>query len=552
VTDVPATFEGGPEQQLRAMNEALLVSSVRMHELADKAQQAEAGLRESETRFRRLFQSSRDGILILDIVSGRVIDANASLAGLLGREIRDLVGKQLWEIGVLADTQANRSVLERLRAHGYVRCERLALTDAQGRCVDVEFIGSVHTEGARLVAQCNIRDISVRVALEQKVKQQAETLADQSRHKDEFLAMLSHELRNPLAPIRSATHLLRLQERSGPVNPIQQQAREVIERQVTTLTRLVSDLMEVSRALTGRIRLNIETVDLNQLLRHAVETAGPVIEKRRHTLTAHHCPEELWIQADATRIGEVLVNLLVNAAKYTQEGGRIEVSCERDGSHALVVVRDNGAGIDPALLPRIFDLFSQGDRTLDRAQGGLGIGLSLAYRIVQLHGGSIEVQSEGPGKGSQFTVRLALAPAPGATPPAGEAALPSTPDSLRVLVVDDNVDACLMLANLVALHGHAVMTAYTGPAALARAREWSPHVLLLDIGLPQIDGYEVARRLRADPATRGVKLIAVTGYGADKDIELGREAGFDAHLVKPVDVADIERLLSAWKPAAAS
>jgi PAS domain S-box-containing protein len=507
----------------------------------------EEALRLSEMRYRRLFQSAKDGILILDASTGKIIDSNAFMSGLLGQTLPELIGKELWEIGLFGDIDANKDVFQRLKQDGYVRYDHLPVQKPSGETTHVEFISNVYEEGGRLVAQCNVRDISARVAMEERIKQQAEALANQARHKDEFLAMLSHELRNPLAPIRSATHLLRLQER-GTENPIQQQAREVIERQVTTLTRLVSDLMEVSRALTGRIRLNLETVDLNQLLRHALETTKPLIETRGHTISAAHCPGPLWTTVDPMRIEEVLVNLLVNAAKYTHENGRIEVACERHGNHALVRVRDNGAGIEKGLLPRIFDLFSQADRTLDRAQGGLGIGLSLAHRIVELHAGTIEAHSEGPGSGSEFIVRLPLAPAPGrdastATP---ETAAPH-PGGLRVLVVDDNVDACLMLANLVRLRGHGVQTSHTGPGALAMAESWVPDVMLLDIGLPELDGYEVARRLRASSATRSIKLIAITGYGADKDVEVGREAGFEAHLVKPVELDEIERLLSAWK-----
>lgn len=245
---------------------------------------------------------------------------------------------------------------------------------------------------------------------------------------------------------------------------------------------------------------------------------------------------------------EVFVNLLGNAAKYTDKGGCIEVFSEHHGNYGLVRVRDNGAGIDPALLPQIFDLFTQADRTLDRAQGGLGIGLSLAHRLVELHGGAIEARSDGPGKGSEFIVRVQLVPAPGFSPPE-PAEDPSNPQGMRVLVVDDNIDACTMLANLMRMRGYGVQTAYTGPAALAAASSWRPDVVLLDIGLPGIDGFEVARRLRADAATHDTKLVAVTGYGTQKDLQLGEEAGFDAHLLKPVDLADIEKLLDAWKVA---
>ncbi len=299
----------------------------------------------------------------------------------------------------------------------------------------VEFVSNVYQEDHRLVAQCNVRDITARAAMEKQIKQQAEALADQARRKDEFLALLSHELRNPLAPIRSATHLLRLQER-GSENLIQKQAREVIERQVTALSKLVSELLEVSRVLTGQIRLGLETVDMNQVLQHALETANPLIEQRGHTVSVNLCCQPVWARADPTRMEEVFVNLLGNAAKYTDRGGRIEVACEHHPNHALVRVRDNGAGIDPTMLPHIFDLFRQADRTLDRAQGGLGIGLSLAHRLVEMHDGLIEAHSHGPGRGSEFIVRMPLAPDPGIVPPA-PADEPAGPTGLRVLIVDD-------------------------------------------------------------------------------------------------------------------
>ncbi|MBC7833560.1 MAG: response regulator [Phycisphaerales bacterium] len=533
------------EQQLREMNGALLSSSVRMHELAEQALKSEAALRESEIRYRRLFQSSKDGILILEASSGKILDANAFICGLLGREPHEILGKELFEIGLFGDMAANKAAFKRLQEEGYIRYEHLPLKNRSGGTIQVEFVSNVYNAGDRLVAQCNVRDITARMAMQQEIKRQAETLADQARHKDEFLAMLSHELRNPLAPIRSATHLLRLQER-GSENLIQQQAREVIERQVTILTRLVSDLLEVSRALTGRIRLKLQSVDLNQILRHAIETTKPVIEHHRHTLTANLCTDPIWAKVDPTRMEEVFVNLLINAAKYTEEGGHITVACEHNSDQATVRVRDNGAGIAADLLPRIFDLFTQADRTLDRSQGGLGIGLSLAHRLVELQGGAIEAHSDGPDRGSEFIVRVPLTLAPGelgSTPAAPEAPIAQ---GLRVLVVDDNFDACMMLASVLRVRGYGVQVANTGPAGLAEAQKWRPDVVLLDIGLPGIDGYEIARRLRGDPATQGMKLVALTGYGAERDVQLGREAGFDAHFTKPVELIEIERLLASW------
>jgi PAS domain S-box-containing protein len=508
---------------------------------------AERTLRGSELRYRRLFQSAKDGIVILDAETGRIIDANAFMCGLLGQDLPELMGKELFEIGLFGDVAANKEAFQELQANGYVRYDHLPVQKPDGEVTQVEFVSNVYREDDRLVAQCNVRDVTERSRMEMQIKQQAETMADQSRRKDEFLAMLSHELRNPLAPIRSATHMLRLQERSGE-NPIQKQAREIIERQVGTLTRLVSDLLEVSRVVTGRIRLTLETVDLCQVVRHALETATPLFERQRHEVsTLLPAPTQpMWVSADAARLEQVVVNLLTNASKFTDAGGEILVRLERRHNHAELCVRDSGVGIAPEVLPHVFDLFAQADRSLDRSQGGLGIGLNLVQRLVELHGGTVEALSDGAGQGSEFFVRLPLLPSPGEKPPPPAQELSTTCGGLRVLVVDDNVDACMGFATLLQLKEYNVQTAHTGPAALEAVNSWRPDVVLLDIGLPGIDGYEVARRLRAEPATRTIKLVAVTGYGSEHDLHLAREAGFDAHLIKPVELGEVEQLLAAW------
>jgi signal transduction histidine kinase len=458
-----------------------------------------------------------------------------------------LLGKELYEIGMFKDIEENKKAFRELQQNRYIRYDHLPVQNQRGERVEVEFVANVYHEDHRLVAQCNVRDIAPRIAMEKKIIAQAEALAEESRRKDQFLAMLSHELRNPLAPIRSATHLLKLQEH-GSENFIQKQAREVIERQVANLTRLVSDLLEVSRVVSGRIRLNLTTVDMNQVVRHAIETARPLIEQRKHELTLNLCSDPVWANADATRMEEVFVNVLNNAAKYTPEGGRIEFHCERHQNHALARVRDNGIGIEADMLRdgRIFELFTQADRSLDHAAGGLGIGLSLVHRIVQLHGGTVEAQSDGPGKGSEFIVRLPLVPAPGVvqSPPAEEPS-EQRPDGMRVLVVDDNIDACTMLSHALRGKGYGVQVAHTGPDGLLVAQQWRPDIVLLDIGLPGLDGYEVARRLRAEKTTSAMRVIAMTGYGRDTDIKLAREAGFDAHLTKPFDFDEMQKLIGA-------
>ena len=509
----------------------------------------EESLHNSEVRYRRLFQTAKDGILILDAETGRILDANAFMAGLTGQELRDLLGKELHEIGLFGDVAANKAAFRELHDKGYVRYDHLPIQHRDGRTTDVEFVSNVYKEGHRQVAQCNIRDISARVAMERQIQVQTQALADQHRRKDEFLAMLSHELRNPLAPIRSATHLLSLQER-GSENLIAKQAREVIERQVASLTRLISDLLEVSRIINARIRLKRETIDLCQAVRHALETAAPLLSRQNHELTTQipdFAAEPVWVNADPSRVEQVIVNLLSNSAKFTEKGGKIDVSLERELNHAILRVRDSGIGIAPETLPHIFDLFAQADRSLERSQGGLGVGLSIVHKLVEMNGGTVEARSEGIGKGAEFVVRLPVVAAPGKQPAPPDAAIeqPREP-TLRVLVVDDNIDGCTMLASLLRLKKYGVQMAHTGPVALAIAKTWRPDVVLLDIGLPQLDGYEVARRLRADPALENVKLVATTGYGNEKDLQLAREAGFDAHLVKPIDLQDVEKLLVKW------
>lgn len=534
------------EQQLREVNEALLVSSVRQHELADQAQRAEAKLRDSEMRYRRLFQTSQDGILILDAQTGKIIDANAFMSGMLGRELPELIGKELYEIGMFGDEQANKAAFTELQRNSYIRYDHLPVQKPNGEVTQVEFVSNVYQEGDRSVAQCNVRDITERIRMEQEIKTQAEALAEQSRRKDEFLAMLSHELRNPLAPIRSATHMLKLQER-GSENLIQQQAREVIERQVTNLTRLVSDLLQISRVATGQIKLRPETVDMRQIVQHGLQTARPLIDRQRHQVLLKLPEEPVWVHVDPTRLEEVVVNLLTNAAKYTDEGGRIELILDGEPDRTILRVRDSGMGIAAELLPRIFDLFTQAERSIDRSQGGLGIGLSLVKRLVELHGGTVTANSAGLGEGSEFIVSMPLAAAPDLAPPSGVVGQATqSARGLRVLVVDDNIDGCKMLAHFLRHQGYAVQTAYTGTAGLQTAETWRPDAILLDIGLPGLDGYAIARRIRADSALKNITLIALTGYGQDSDIQLAREAGFDAHLVKPVDPTVVEKLLNDW------
>ncbi|MHC5542138.1 sensor histidine kinase, partial [Singulisphaera rosea] len=404
----------------------------------------DAILRDSELRFRRLFQTAKDGILILDIALGTIIEANPFMCGLLGYERDDFLGKELWEIGLFRDKDANREAYGELRSKGYIRYENLPLRTKGGGEVEVEFVSNLYKVGNRKVAQCNIRDITQRSRMERQARAQVAALADLHRRKDEFLAILSHELRNPLSPILNAVHLLRLQ---GDENLIQKEARTLIERQVGQLSVLVDDLLEVARFTSGKIRLQPVRMDMRGVVERSVESARPLIDRRRHVLTVDVPTEPIWLQADPARLEQVVVNLLNNAAKYTDEGGSIDLEVRTDGHEMVLRVRDSGIGIDLEEFPDIFDMFTQAGRSLDQAQGGLGIGLSLVQRLVDMHGGTVEVHSDGLGRGCEFTVRLPLSPATAAEPPKARQIPSARPaNSGRVLVVDDNVDSAEVLA----------------------------------------------------------------------------------------------------------
>jgi signal transduction histidine kinase len=362
-----------------------------------------------------------------------------------------------------------------------------------------------------------------------------------NRTKDEFLAMLGHELRNPLAPILTALQLMRL--RGGATL---EQERTVIERQTRHLVRLVDDLLDVSRIARGKIDLRRERIEVSEVVAKAIEMSSPLLEERQHDLTVD-VPRDLEVDADPARLAQVLANLLTNSAKYTETGGHVQVHARRDGDTVVIRVKDDGIGIAPEMLPHVFDMFAQERQALDRTQGGLGLGLTIVKNLTELHGGTVDAASDGRGHGSTFTVRLAAARVAGEeSASAGTTAaqvLGSRAGGVSVLVVDDNRDAAEMLAEYVQGLGYRVGIAFDGPSALKVAHEMTPEIALLDIGLPVMDGFELGGRLRELPGQRAIKLIAITGYGQESDRERSRAAGFDAHLVKPVDMDALESLL---------
>ena len=379
-----------------------------------------------------------------------------------------------------------------------------------------------------------------------RTKEAEEKLQQASRRKDEFLAMLSHELRNPLAPIRNAAEVMR---RIAPADPGIAWAREVVERQVTHLAQLVDDLLDVSRITQGKISLKKEPIELGKVIQHSIDTARTLLDAKKHHLAVNLPSSPIWVHGDFARLSQVVGNILNNAAKYTGEGGRIELAASADRGQAVISVRDNGIGIDSKLLPHVFELFTQGERSLDRSQGGLGVGLTVVERLVDLHQGRVEVRSDGIGKGSLFRVVL---PCISEVAPAQDGAQAQVLAAVntggrRVLVIDDNIDAAESIAVFLRLEGHEVRTVSDGPQAVAIAQVFAPQVAVVDIGLPGMNGYEVARRLRQRGAAGPALLIALTGYGQKEDRTRSTEAGFHHHFVKPADPRVIQAAIAGWR-----
>jgi signal transduction histidine kinase/ActR/RegA family two-component response regulator len=386
-------------------------------------------------------------------------------------------------------------------------------------------------------------DLQTEIAERQRAE---EALRQTDRRKSEFLAMLAHELRNPLAPMRNAVEILR---RSGGDDQRVNPATEMMQRQLGQMVRLVDDLLDVSRISRGSIHLRREPVELASIVHQAVEAARPLCATLDHELTVTLPPQAIYLDADPSRLAQVVGNLLSNACKFTERGGHIRLSVEREGNEALVRVQDTGIGIAAEQLPRIFEMFTQVDTSLERSRDGLGVGLPLVKNVVDMHGGTVEARSRGLGQGSEFVVRLPILsapPPPRPREPSGSKPVATVPR--RILVVDDNRDAADSLAMLLKLTGHDVRIAGDGLEALEEAATFTPHVILLDIGLPRLNGYEAARRIRDQQRHEGLTLVALTGWGQEEDRRRSEEAGFDAHLIKPVDFAALTKLLAESVP----
>jgi two-component system CheB/CheR fusion protein len=497
---------------------------------------AETELREAESRFRQLAENIPGIFWMADARSPQILFISPAYEEVWGRSCRSLYEvPQSYLDAIHGEDRARIREAARRHRHGEYTNEEYRVLRADGSVRWVWDRGfPIWDQAGQVYRVCGIaEDITAR-------KQAEEALKEADRRKDEFLAMLAHELRNPLAPIRTALEIMRMAGATGPqVEP----ARQMIERQVQQLVRLVDDLLDVSRFTRGKIDLRKESVDLAAVVAQALETSRPHLDARRHELTVSLPPEPLCLEADPTRLAQVFANLLNNAAKFTEEGGRVALAAERQGPEVVLRVRDTGIGMTEEMLARAFDLFAQADRALDRSHGGLGIGLTLARRLVQMHGGSVQAFSDGPGKGSEFVVRLPLLD--GARPAGQVPRVWNGPrTSRRILIVDDNVDVAESIAQLLGMAGHGVRTAYSGPAALEAARSYRPEAVLLDIGMPGMDGYEVARRLRQEAGLEEILLVALTGYGQQEDRRRSRQAAIDHHLVKPVDLETLEALLA--------
>jgi PAS domain S-box-containing protein len=493
-------------------------------------------LSESEGRLKALFSNAAVGMAEIT-GDGRFELVNDALCRILGESRQRLLGRSLGQVAHGEEREGLIGELQRL-----VRGERDALVQElrflrrDGEAIWVKLAVSL----ARDRGNTDVRGVAVVEDITER-KHAEEDLREADRRKDEFLATLAHELRNPLAPIRNSLHIFRMR---GIHDPTIERVTEMMERQVAHMVRMVDDLLEVSRVSRGKIELRRERVDLAGVLRSAVDTSLPLIEAGKHKLTVDIPEGPLMLDADPVRLSQVFANLLNNSAKYTPQGGEVGVSVKVEDGHAVVCVRDNGEGIPPQMLGRVFNMFTQVN-TGARAQGGLGIGLTLARTLVHLHGGTIEAFSKGNNTGCEFLVRLPLSVA--ANEPAAQTASATSlaPARMkRVLVVDDNQDAADSLGMLLQFLGAEVRVVHDGRSALAAMRANKPEVVLLDLGMPGMNGLEVARVMREDPALAGITLVALTGWGQREDRRRTHEAGFDYHLVKPADLSALQSILA--------
>jgi len=478
-----------------------------------------------------IVESSDDAIISKDI-DGRITSWNPAAERLYGYSATDIIGKSIRTIVPPELQEEERGILARLRRGERIEHFDTVRVTKDGRRVDVSITVSPirDSEGEIVGASKICRDIRSRKEFEQRLR-------EEQRLKDEFLATLAHELRNPIAPIYTSAEFLARSSLDAPGRPA---AIGVIQRQVQQLTRLVDDLLDVARITRGRITLQIETIDLAEAVAQGIETVAPMLREKSHQLRISNSPRPLFIRGDKARVVQCVSNVVGNAVKYTPPGGEIRVTTRAVADQVVIEIADNGCGIPPEVVPRAFDLFVQGNRTADRAPGGLGIGLTIVKRLVEMQSGRVEVRSPGPGRGTTVEIRLPRIEAPSVL--ICEESATNVPRK-RVFIVDDNVDAAHSLALLLQMQGHDVLTVHSSREALDQLGAFKPDVVLLDIGLPEMDGYELIARLKPGPDAQDARFVALTGYGQPEDKERARHAGFDSYLVKPVSFEGLVRAL---------
>lgn len=497
----------------------------------------------ARARLAAIVESSEDAILSKTL-DGVIRTWNVGAERLFGFTADEAIGRPITLIIPDDRLDEERNILARLSRGERIEHYETIRQAKDGRKIDISLtISPLRDDDGRIVGASKIaRDVSER-------KRTEEALREADRRKDEFLALLAHELRNPLAPLRNGLEIMRLASDDAQVVA---ESREIMDRQLSHMVRLIDDLLDISRISRNKMELRRRRVPLSDVIRSAVETARPVLGEAGHELTVSLPAEPIILDADLTRLAQVFGNLLNNSAKYSARGGQIWVTADRRNDRVSVSVKDAGIGIPAVALPQIFDLFSQVDRSIERATGGLGIGLALVKGLVEMHGGTVEAASPGPGEGSTFTVMLPILPAghdPSQEPAAGAASGPAEPRR-RLLVVDDNRDSAGSMATMLRLLGNEVRIAHDGIEAVEAAERFAPQVVLMDIGMPKLNGYEATRRIREKPWGEGMTIIALTGWGQEIDRAKSKEAGCDGHLVKPVHLEDLEALLARLDRAA--
>jgi len=493
---------------------------------------------EMRARLAAIVESSHDAI-VSKTLDGVIRSWNAEAERLFGHTAEEAIGQSILLIIPPERQDEEREIMERLRRGERVEHFETVRLTKDGRRIDLSLtISPIRNAAGRVIGASKVaRDITDR-------KRTDEALREADRRKDEFLALLAHELRNPLAPLRNGLEIIRL---AGTDANAVSRARAMMERQLAHMVRLVDDLLDVSRISRNKIELRRARILLSDVLSSAVETARPAIEAAEHELSLALPPTPIHLDADLTRLAQVFSNLLNNSAKYTPRGGRIRLTAERRGDQVAVSVTDTGIGIPADALPHIFEMFSQVDRSIERATGGLGIGLALVKGLVEMHGGTVTAESAGPGKGSTFTVRLPV------LEESLDPGFPETPEreadagrpKRRILVAEDNRDTASSMAMILKLAGNEVHAVHDGAEAVAAAERFRPEVILMDVGMPRLNGYEATRRIREQPWGRDIVIVALTGWGQPSDKSRSQEAGCDAHLVKPVKMSELEDLLTS-------